>query len=135
MTAPGRIDQAEQHPDGGGLAGPVGPQEPVDRSARHPHAQVVHGQLAATEPLGQPGGGDRRGQIAHLASATSRYRTAGVTAPTSTWPLLVSRMDTRLVCSSLPLPQAPCTGVAEPSRAPRIAPSWPGPAATGSPAA
>ena len=39
-TSPaGRRDQAEQHPDGGGLARPVGTEEPVDRAGRAPRGR------------------------------------------------------------------------------------------------
>jgi hypothetical protein len=56
VAAAGRENQAQQHPDRGGLAGSVRPEEPVDRAARHHHVQPVHGKLAAAEPLGQPMG-------------------------------------------------------------------------------
>src|SRR5207344_3294204 len=57
---------------------------------------------------------------AHLSCAAALYSTDGATAPIRTWPLLVIRMETRLVVTSLPLPQAPLTGVADLSRAARI---------------
>src|SRR5579863_6600992 len=57
---------------------------------------------------------------AHLTWAASAYRTDGVTAPISTCPFVMS-METRAVCSSLPLPQAPCTGWAARTTAPSTA--------------
>src|SRR5262249_48306720 len=54
---------------------------------------------------------------AHLSCAAALYSTDGATAPIRTWPLLVIRMETRLVVTSLPLPQVPLTGVADLSRA------------------
>src|SRR5262245_44508056 len=145
-AAASRVDQAEQHPDGGGLPGSVRPEEAIDRAARYGQAEVVHRELTAAEPLGQPAGGDgqagrlqragwpRLGRAglglgasvgsgacrAHLSCAAALYSTDGATAPIRTWPLLVIRMETRLVVTSLPLPQAPLTGVADLSRAASI---------------
>ena len=50
----GRADQAEQHPDGGGLAGPVRADEPADRPRRDSQRHVIH-HGAVAEALGQPG--------------------------------------------------------------------------------
>src|SRR5215468_3180135 len=136
-AAPRRVDQAEQHPDRGGLSGPVRPEEPIHRSARDGQGEVVHRELAAAEPLGQPARGDRRAgwggraglagrrgrgtgpsfscgagigpgvSGAHLSCAAALYSTDGATAPIRTWPLLVISIETRLVRTSLPVPQAP----------------------------
>ena len=46
-------DQAEQHPQGGGLAGAVGAEEPGDRAGVDGEGQVVDGGHAA-EALGEP---------------------------------------------------------------------------------
>src|SRR5262245_21090496 len=149
VAAAGRVDQAEQHPDGRGLAGSVGTEETVDRSARHCHVQPVHRELATAEPLGQPvrghghaGRGHRqRGGVTrrvgrgylqpgtHLTWAAAAYSTDGVTAPISTCPFEVISTETRLVRSSLPLPQAPCTGCAFASSVPSTAEplTWPPP--------
>src|SRR4029077_19554238 len=172
-AASGRVNQAEQHPDGGGLPGSVRPEEAVAGAARYVQAEVVHRELAAAEPLGQPAGSDRRagrprragwpgtgrrlgpgarlrrarlgraplrparpgprrpGRAslgpgasvgsgacrAHLSCAAALYSTDGATAPIRTWPLLVIRIETRLVVTSLPLPQAPLTGVGDLSSA------------------
>ena len=71
-----RPDQPEQHPDGGRLAGAVGPEEPVDRADRHREIDVVDGDLAAAEPLGQAGGGDRRRRrrLARRRRVRNRHR-------------------------------------------------------------
>src|SRR5262249_20688664 len=149
VAAAGRVDQAEQHPDGGGLAGSVGTEETVDRSARHRHVQPVHRELPTAEPLGQPVRGHgqagrghrRRGGVTrrvgrgylqpgtHLTWAAAAYSTDGVTAPISTCPLEVISRDPRLVRTRLPLPQAPCPGCAAPSSVPSTAEplTWPPP--------
>jgi len=54
MAAAGRLHQAEQHPDGGGLARPVRAEEAVDRAARDGQADAVNGDLSAAKALGQP---------------------------------------------------------------------------------
>src|SRR3984957_965697 len=130
MGAGGGVGQAEQHPDRGGLAGAVRAEEAVDTATGHVQVHRVHGELAAAESLGQRDGGDRgagrpvsgaglhrdlvrRYGRAHFPRAASWYSTAGVTAPRYTWPLPVISTDSRLVCSSRPLPQEPCTSVAE----------------------
>ena len=53
--AGGRPDQAEHHPQRGGLAGPVGAEEAVHLAAPHGHADAVDGEPVAV-PLGQPVG-------------------------------------------------------------------------------
>lgn len=53
-AARGRLDEPHQHPDGGGLAGAVGPQEPEDAAVGHAQIESVDGQLAAPVPLGEP---------------------------------------------------------------------------------
>ena len=55
VVAGGRPDQPEQHPDGGGLPGAVGPQEAVHAAPRHREVDAVDRGLAA-EPLGQAAG-------------------------------------------------------------------------------
>src|SRR6516165_1508708 len=82
---------------------------------------MIDGQLSAAEPLGQPAGRDR-GQgacVGELVAAwlATAYSTPGWTAPTNTRPPSVISTETRLVCSSRPLPQAPLTDLAEPSSA------------------
>jgi hypothetical protein len=59
VTAGGGTDQPEQHPDRGGLARPVRPEEPVHRAPRHRQVDAVDGDLAA-EPLGEAGAPDRQ---------------------------------------------------------------------------
>ena len=78
-AAAGRVGQAEQHPDRGGLARPVRPEEAVDRPERDGQVDVVDRELTTAEPLGQPAGRDR-GQCGWAAAAA--YRTLGWTAPT-----------------------------------------------------
>ena len=48
-----RLQQAQDHADGGGLAGAVAADEGEDAAPRHAERQAVHGALAAEEP-GQP---------------------------------------------------------------------------------
>src|SRR5207302_4094319 len=100
------------HPDRGGLARAVRAEEAVHRAGRHGQVDVIHGQLAATEPLGQPAGRDRGQWCAAAAN-----NTLGWTAPMNVRPSLVISTDTRLVRISWPLPQLPCTAPAEPSSA------------------
>ena len=112
-------DQAEQHPDRRRLARPVRPEEAVDRAARHGQVHRVDRDLAAGEPLGQPGrcGSRRRspagpaGPLGHAAGAVTGHRghaaaacssTAGGTAPTSSRPSSSSSTETSLVRSSWP---------------------------------
>src|SRR6266516_2382858 len=105
-AAPCWVDQAEQHPDGGGLARSVRPEEAVHGSAGDGEAEIIHRDLAAAETLGQPAGGDRRAgragragwpgagagfrrgagigagaSGAHLTCAAALYSTDGSTAP------------------------------------------------------
>src|SRR5207244_2765289 len=42
-----RLQQAEEHADGGGLAGAVSANEREDAAARHTQRESVHGTLAA----------------------------------------------------------------------------------------
>src|SRR5579875_848673 len=49
----GGVGQAEQHPDRGRLARAVRAEAAVDAAARYGQVDVVHGHLAAAEPLGQ----------------------------------------------------------------------------------
>src|SRR6478609_1390157 len=98
----GRVREAQQHADGGRLAGPVRPEEPVHGAAGHGQVETVDGDLAAPEPLGQPRGPD--GQVAvqvRLAHAAARSASAG-TAPTSTRPSSVISTDSRVELSSRP---------------------------------
>ena len=57
--AAGGVDQAEQHPQGGGLAGAVRPEEAGDPAGLDVEAQVVDGDEAA-EALGEPSDLDPR---------------------------------------------------------------------------
>src|SRR5215472_9616702 len=79
-AAAGRVDQAEQHPDGGGLARPVRAEEAVDRTGRDGQGESVHRELAAAEPLGQPAGGDRRAGRPGLAGRAGTGARAGLRA-------------------------------------------------------
>src|SRR5207248_10527596 len=54
--------------------------------------------------------------LAGVACPTAAYRTLGSTAPRYI-SLPTNKTLTRLVCSSVPLPHAPLTGLAAPSRA------------------
>src|SRR6266516_1257679 len=110
-AAPCWVDQAEQHPDGGGLARSVRPEEAVHGCAGDGEAEIVHRDLATAETLGQPAGGDRRAgwagragrpgagpgagfrrgagigagaSGAHLTCAAALYSTDGSTAPIRT---------------------------------------------------
>jgi hypothetical protein len=51
--ARGRGDQAQEHPQGGGLAGPVGAEEAGHRPRVDVEAEVVDGEHVA-EPLAEP---------------------------------------------------------------------------------
>jgi hypothetical protein len=65
----GRPDQPEQQPDGGRLAGPVGPEEAEHLARLDDQLQPVHGDRRP-EPLGQPLGPDRLGAgAAHARSS------------------------------------------------------------------
>jgi hypothetical protein len=72
-------DQAEEHADGGGLAGPVGPDEAGDRASRHVEVQAVDGTDAAVH-LGEPGAADGPGGDARRPERGRRSgrRTAAV---------------------------------------------------------
>ena len=117
LPAVGR-DQAEQHPDRGGLARPVRPEEAVHAAVRDRQVDAVDGDLAAAEPLGQPAGRDRRTRppppprrAAAAGASTAvigpRPRTAAPagTAPAISRPSSVSSTDTSVEVSSRPLPQ------------------------------
>jgi hypothetical protein len=60
----GRPDQAQQHLQRGGLAGPVPPQKAVDRLLRHGHRHRVDGQMAfeAAGQFGRLDGGGHGGR-------------------------------------------------------------------------
>src|SRR5690606_22070652 len=125
-VAVGGGDEAEQHPDRGGLARDVRPEEAVDGAARDDQVERVHGHLPAAEALGQPGrhdggvggGRGRPGGRPRFACGGRHWTPAafvissGVTAPTSSRPSSVSRMVRSFVLSSLPEPHSPLTGVA-----------------------
>src|ERR1700689_5195495 len=72
MAAAGRLDQAEQHPDGGGLARPVRAEEAVDGAVRDGEVDGVHRELAAAEALAQPAARDRRLRPASARAAGPR---------------------------------------------------------------
>jgi hypothetical protein len=72
VAAAGRLDQAEQDPDGRGLARAVRPEEAVDAAARDGQCQVVDRHLAAAKALGQAAGGDRQ-----AAAASGRREITG----------------------------------------------------------
>lgn len=56
--ARGRLDQAHQHADGGGLARAVRTEEAEDAARRDGQVEAVHGELSAAVALGQAAGGD-----------------------------------------------------------------------------
>src|SRR5690606_19022739 len=56
--AGGRLDQAHQHADGGGLARAVGAEETEDAARRDGQPQTVDGELSAAVALGERAGGD-----------------------------------------------------------------------------
>jgi hypothetical protein len=64
----GRGDQPQQHAQGGGLAGPVGAQEPDHRALVDLEAQVVDGD-DPSEALGESVDGDDRHRSPPLPSA------------------------------------------------------------------
>jgi len=55
----GRAHEAEQHADRRRLARAIRPEEPVHRAVRDGERDVIDGDLAAAEPLGQAVGGHR----------------------------------------------------------------------------
>ena len=104
-------DQAEQHPDRGGLAGAVGAEEPVDGAVGNGEVDRVDGDLAGAEPFRERGafnGEVAVWAVAHLpavdAVATS---CVPLTEPMKTRPSLVRSTENSAVCSSLPLPKPP----------------------------
>src|SRR5580765_615840 len=118
-SGPGRrLDEAEQHPDRRRLAGPVGPEEPVDRTRRHGQVDPVDSRPSA-EALGQPARRDGEVSWAHLA-ARAAYSWAGATAPMATRPSSVRTAENRVPDSRCPLPHAPETL----GSSLRIAPIW-----------
>src|SRR6266851_3920556 len=142
------VHQAEQHPDRSRLARAVRPEEAVDAAVRYRQVDVVDSELSAAETHREPGRRDGQASLGlsgyqwhwlgrswlgqrHLTFAASAYSTAGVTAPASSSPLLVTSTESRLVRSSRPDPHEPCTGVAAFSITPRNAMACPGPPENG----
>ncbi len=114
--AGGRRDQAEQHPDGRGLARPVGAEEAVDAARWAPPGRSRRPRSAGPNRLVRPAVATAglAGSITRSASPPGRPRprTAGpdATAPTSD-PAVVGEQGARTACPSagVPLPQAPLT--------------------------
>src|SRR6202034_1334862 len=122
LAATGWLDQPEQHPDRGRLAGTVRAEEPVDGAARHGQVDSGDGQLVA-EPLGQPHGGDGQpagvnvqgtglgfdafssaeadlvlaGAQAHRRCAARAYRPERTPAPPTPLPSDTMSTDSRIV--------------------------------------
>src|SRR5699024_5492902 len=93
--AAGRGRQPEQHADGGGLAGAVGPEKSVHAAGGHAQIEVVDGELVA-EAFGQAMGFD--GRFAH---GTACRRSTG-TAPRKTCPCGVISTLNRSVLTARP---------------------------------
>ncbi len=88
-VARARRDEAEQHPDRGGLARAVRPEEPEHGAARHRQVEAVDGRSGDRKRLVRPcvsiaRSGTRGARQRPLAAASSRR--SGVTAPTNTRP-------------------------------------------------
>src|SRR4029453_901944 len=81
--AGGGEDQPEKHPPGGGLARPVGPEEPEQVALAPLQVEAVDGHQTA-EALGQPFGSDHRSHTpAWASSAATRSSSGWVTVPAS----------------------------------------------------
>src|ERR1035438_1780792 len=82
--AAGRVDQAEQHPDHGGLPGPVGSQEAVPVARPDVQVDLVHHEQVAVAS-GEAARLDHRWNLKCVRSVTRALAefssTAGVTAP------------------------------------------------------
>src|SRR5581483_2484335 len=91
----GRGEQAGEHLDGGGLAGAVGPEEPVEGAPLDPQVDAVHGPEVA-EVAGQPAGLDRWGHAGGPIGYASRRRRRVIRSPGSrlvfSFPLLVPKL-------------------------------------------
>ncbi|GAA3057022.1 hypothetical protein GCM10020000_44460 [Streptomyces olivoverticillatus] len=85
-----RFDQPHQHPDGGGLAGAVGPEEAEDTAPRHDEVEPVDGELPTAVALGEAERGDHRfhrlprpcSSRSYLAASAALTSASLETAPT-----------------------------------------------------
>jgi hypothetical protein len=66
------MDQSEQHPKGGRLAGSVRPEEPVHLARAHREVHAIHGGDMLVVDLLETLGFDDISPVAHLALLASR---------------------------------------------------------------